>query len=239
MGGARARPRRPRSAPGSCAPGSASTPLDTSTPNGRTVAMAAATLSTRRPPARISCGVSGQAVAASRQSLLTPWPLTGPSNRKRRGGDSSSRRTTAQYRQDRQLPRHAQHTQVVDIGLPAVGLELADDFIQQLPAADGASPRCTAPGRARSRRAARPAPAESCRGEGENTNPMASTPACSAAAHGCRIGEAADLDPKLRCAGRHIRSTAGARGVRRRSSRGRALCGSAPLISALPTRAMS
>ena len=53
-----------------------------------------------------------------------------------------------------------------------------------------------------------------CRGEGENTKPMASTPASSAAADRGRVGEAADLEPRRERVSRHVSTTAGGRDAR-------------------------
>src|SRR5262249_30709868 len=65
-------------------PGEDSTPLDTSTPKGRTSLMAAATLSAVRPPARISSARLAIRRAAI-QSAGMPVPLTGPSKSNRVG----------------------------------------------------------------------------------------------------------------------------------------------------------
>jgi hypothetical protein len=65
-------------------PGCSSTPLDTSTPNGRTRRTAMPTFKGFNPPARITCARSDNSPAAS-QSVVWPLPLTGPSNRMRPG----------------------------------------------------------------------------------------------------------------------------------------------------------
>src|SRR5690606_2612492 len=81
---------------GSFTPGARSTPLLTSTPNGRTVAIASATFTAFNPPASTSC-VRAASRCAVAQSAVVPDPLTFPSYRRRDGSDSaiSPSRTTA------------------------------------------------------------------------------------------------------------------------------------------------
>ena len=80
----RRRARQPRmnafSLRGSLRPGLASTPVDTSTPHGRTASIASATFSGVRPPASMTRMPSG-APSASAQSNTSPDPGAGESTR--------------------------------------------------------------------------------------------------------------------------------------------------------------
>src|SRR5690606_39201405 len=75
---ARTAPTKARMRSASLSPGAVSTPLETSTPCGATVSIAAATLSLSRPPARIMLPFFAIPAAIS-QSTFSPRPLAGPS----------------------------------------------------------------------------------------------------------------------------------------------------------------
>ena len=177
-------------------PARASTPLLTSTPNGRTAAIASATLSAFKPPASMSC-VRRASCAAAVQSAVAPVPLTGPSNsnrgRQRLRQRLSAARTTGitckpvGHPQRRADPRHR------SAGRPA---GTPTTLHRAAPAPDAASlrrARCCAARRAPAR-AARCA--VTCRFDGANTKPIASAPASTAASTASRRGQAADLDPR-------------------------------------------
>ena len=112
---------------GDLAPGASSTPLDTSTPKGRTCAMASATFAGDSPPARISSHARASSArrAPSRPSCpcrcaaLRTAALTGM----RRPALAAR---TAQHRPARQRPAGScDASQVFGIGLQHIGPELA------------------------------------------------------------------------------------------------------------------
>ncbi len=102
---ARAARRRPTNCDdlrGLLTPGRSSTPLDTSTPKGRTARIAAATLAALEPARedRAACGAPAAAPRSSRPPARVP--LAGPSNRRRGGSGSAGCAAGAHHRQHSQ-----------------------------------------------------------------------------------------------------------------------------------------
>ena len=129
-----------------------------------------------RPPASISsrCARQPRAACASRSP---PLPLRGPSNSMRRGGQRAGPRR-AQHRQPRQCRAATAALEILQVGLQHVGLEArAGSHRQCLRRMQ--RHRHAAHAAARRRRQRRRLPGSSCRTDGANTKPMASTPAAA------------------------------------------------------------